>query len=283
MAEAPQNGRTGDKSTEYRPHETTVHYGPEFAAQLAAMEAGISPELDREEQRRAISIDAGLAPGYPLRDAMEAVERVAADILPPDVQLIFLNQAATLEETSYGVYLTFAIAIVVVLLVLAAQFESFASALVVMVTVPFGIAAAIVALWLTGMSLNIYSQIGLVMLVGLMAKNGILIVEFANQLRDEGQSVAEAARNAAIIRLRPVMMTMISTVLGGLPLVIGSGPGAEARAAIGWVAFGGLGLATLFTLFLTPVAYVALARLSKPRGDTDRRLAEELRAAEAVQ
>jgi len=246
-------------------------------------EAGISPELDREEQRRAISIDAGLAPGYSLRDAMEAVERVAADILPPDVQLIFLNQAATLEETSYGVYLTFAIAIVVVLLVLAAQFESFASALVVMVTVPFGIAAAIVALWLTGMSLNIYSQIGLVMLVGLMAKNGILIVEFANQLRDEGQSVAAAARNAATIRLRPVMMTMISTVLGGLPLVIGSGPGAEARAAIGWVAFGGLGLATLFTLFLTPVAYVALARLSKPRGDTDRRLTEELRAAEAVQ
>jgi multidrug efflux pump subunit AcrB len=210
-------------------------------------EAGISPELDREEQRRAITIDAGLGTGYSLREAMEAV------------------------------------AIVVVLLVLAAQFESFASALVVMVTVPFGIAAAIVALWLTGMSLNIYSQIGLVMLVGLMAKNGILIVEFANQLRDEGQSVAEAARNAATIRLRPVMMTMISTVLGGLPLVIGSGPGAEARAAIGWVAFGGLGLATLFTLFLTPVAYVALARLSKPRGDTDRRLAEELRAAEAVQ
>src|SRR3546814_2439676 len=201
-------------------------------------ETGIYPQLDREEQRRAIGIDAGLGEGYSLREAMRAVERIAAATLPPDVQLVFLDQAATLEETSYGVALTFGIAVVVVLLVLAAQFESLASALVVMVTVPFGIAAAILALWLTGMTLNIYSQIGLVMLVGLMAKNGILIVEFANQLRDHGQSVAAAARNAALIRLRPVMMTMISTVLGGLPLVIGSGPGAEARAAIGWVAFG---------------------------------------------
>src|SRR3546814_12695162 len=109
-----------------------------------------------------------------------------------------------------------------------------------MVTVPFGIAAAILELWLTGMTLNIYSQIGLVMLVGLMAKNGILIVEFANQLRDYGQSVAAAARNAAVLRLRPVMMPMISTVLGRLPLVIGSEPGEEARAQIGGVGSGGL-------------------------------------------
>ncbi|MFN4090382.1 MAG: efflux RND transporter permease subunit [Alphaproteobacteria bacterium] len=245
-------------------------------------ETGISPQLGREQQRRAIGIDADLGAGHTLGEAMAAVRRIADEVVPGDMQVVFLNQAAALDETSSGIAITFAIAILVVLLVLAAQFESFASAVVVVVTVPFGVAAAVAALWLTGMTLNIYSQIGLVLLVGLMAKNGILIVEFANQLRDQGQTVAEAARNAALIRLRPVMMTMISTVLGGLPLVIGSGPGAEARAAIGWVAFGGLGFATVFTLFLTPVAYTLLAGFSPARGDEERRLAEELRAARDI-
>ena len=120
---------------------------------------------------------------------------------------------------------------------------------------PFGLAAAVFAILLTGGSLNIYSQIGLVMLVGLMAKNGILIVEFANQLRDDGQSSARRSSNASLIRLRPVVMTMIATVLGGLPLIMRGGAGAEARQALGWIMVGGLGFATLSTLFLTPVVF----------------------------
>jgi HAE1 family hydrophobic/amphiphilic exporter-1 len=193
-----------------------------------------------------------------------------------------LGEAATWAETSGGLLTTFGIALLVVFLVLAAQFESFTSAVIVMATVPFGLACAVFALALTGISLNVYSQIGVVLLVGVMAKNGILIVEFADQLRDEGASVRAAIEEAASVRLRPVMMTMISTVLGGAPLLFSFGAGAEARAALGWMIVGGLGLATFATLYLTPVAYLALARLSKPRALETKRLEEELAAAEAA-
>ncbi|MEZ5668715.1 MAG: efflux RND transporter permease subunit [Alphaproteobacteria bacterium] len=239
-------------------------------------ETAIAPDLDREGQRRAISVSATLAGDLPLRAGMDAIQALAAETLPPGIDLMFLGDAATLDQTSSGVEVTFGIAILVVLLVLAAQFESFASAVVIVATVPFGIAAALLALWLTGTSINIYSQIGLVMLVGLLAKNGILIVEFANQLRDRGLSVRDAVHDAAVIRLRPVMMTMVSTVLGGLPLVLSSGPGAEARESIGWIVVGGLGFATLFTLYLTPVAYLLLARFARPRAGETERLREEL-------
>jgi HAE1 family hydrophobic/amphiphilic exporter-1 len=176
--------------------------------------------------------------------------------------------------------LTFGFAILVVFLVLAAQFESFVSAIVVMITVPIGLACAIFALAFTGLSLNVYSQIGLVMLIGIMAKNGILIVEFANQLRDKGESVYTAILDACTIRLRPVMMTMVSTVFGGVPLILSTGAGAEAREALGWVIVGGLGLATISTLYLTPVAYLLLARFSKPRAEEEARLVRELEAAQ---
>ena len=245
-------------------------------------EEGVAAELDRHRQHRAIEIDADTAVGYPLRDAVEDLKRLAERLLPPDVEMILLGEAQALEETSREVALTYVIALVVVFLVLSAQFESFMSAAVIMVTVPFGLAAAVLAMFLTGTSINIYSQIGLVMLIGIMAKNGILLVEFAEQLRDRGLAVAEAIETAASVRLRPIVMTMISTVLSGLPLILGGGPGGEARAAIGWVVFGGLGLAAFFTLYLTPVAYLALARFAKPRAAEGARLERELRAAESV-
>jgi len=245
-------------------------------------EVGVAAELDRTAQKRAVEIDTPLPPGYPMRKAMAEVQAIADDILPPGIDLRFLREAATLEETSNEVALTFAIAVLVVLLVLAAQFESVLSAMVIVVTVPFGLAAAIFALKLTGTTLNIYSQIGLIMLVGLMAKNGILVVEFADQLRDRGHSVMEAVRLAATTRLRPVIMTMLSTVLGALPLILGSGPGAEARSAIGWVVFGGLGIATLFTLVLIPVIYSLLATLASSRAHAGIRLDRELRDAETT-
>ena len=165
-------------------------------------------------------------------------------------------------------------------LVLRAQCESLWSAAVLIRAGPSGSAAAGFALKLTGSTFNIYSQIGLIMLVGLMAKNGILVVEFADQLRDRGLAVPEAIREAAMTRFRPVMMTMLSTVLGALPLILGSGPGAEARAAIGWVVFGGLGIATIFTLVLIPVIYSLLAPLAPARAHAGVRLDRELRDAE---
>lgn len=239
-------------------------------------ERAVAPELEREGQNRSVEISAGLTDALPLGAALAEVDRLAADVLAPQNRIVPLAEAATLDETSAGLFLTFGFAIMVVFLVLAAQFESFISAVVVMATVPLGIACAIFALLLTGLSLNIYSQIGLVMLIGIMAKNGILIVEFANQLRDGGASVRDAILDASTIRLRPVMMTMISTVLGGVPLILSFGAGAEAREALGWVIVGGLGLATLSTLYLTPVAYLLLARFTVPKAEEEVRLMREL-------
>lgn len=254
-----------------------------LSAFVTLEEAGIAAELDRTGQKRAIEIDTDLAPELTLRDAMNQVEALADKFLPPDIGMRFINEAARLDETSNDVALTFVIAIVVVLLVLAAQFESVLSAMVIILTVPFGLAAAVFSLKLTGTTINLYSQVGLVMLVGLMAKNGILVVEFADQLRDRGQDVQSAIRDAAMIRLRPVIMTMLSTVLGALPLVFASGAGQEARQAIGWVVFGGLGISTAFTLLLIPVLYSLLAPLAKPRAHAGVRLDRELRDAAQIE
>jgi HAE1 family hydrophobic/amphiphilic exporter-1 len=187
-----------------------------------------------------------------------------------------LAEAQTLGENSSSMAITFGFAIAIIFLVLAAQFESVLSSVIIMSTVPLGLACAVFALVLTGSSLNVYSQIGLVLLVGVMAKNGILIVEFANQLRDRGEGVRDAIETACRLRLRPVMMTMIATILGGVPLVFAQGAGAEARIALGWVIVGGLGLATLVTLFITPVAYLLIARFAKPHVHEEQRLQEEL-------
>jgi hydrophobe/amphiphile efflux-1 (HAE1) family protein len=245
-------------------------------------EEGVAAELDRHRQRRAIEVDSDMAPGYPLRSAVDDLQGLAERILPSDIDMILMGEAEALDETSRQVAMTYVIALIVVFLVLTAQFESLTSAAVVMTTVPFGIAAAVIALFVTGTSVNIYSQIGLVMLIGLMAKNGILVVEFADQLRDRGFEIRDAVATAAKVRLRPIVMTMISTVMGGLPLILSGGPGAEARAAIGWVVFGGLGLAAIFTLYLTPVAYLGLARFVRPRAAEGTRLETELRYAEKI-
>ena len=244
-------------------------------------ERAVAPELNREAQMRSVPITAGLTDDLALGDALEQLKTIAAEILPPDSRVQPLGEAATLTENSNGLFLTFGFAIAVVFLVLSAQFESFIAALIVMATVPLGLACAIFALLLTGGSINVYSQIGLVLLVGIMAKNGILIVEFANQLRDKGADVHSAIMGAATIRLRPVMMTMASTVLGGVPLILSQGAGAEARTVLGFVIVGGLGFATLFTLYLTPVAYLLLAGFSTPRSTEEARLMRELAEADA--
>ncbi|MET3924360.1 efflux RND transporter permease subunit [Devosia sp. 2618] len=240
------------------------------------VESAVPPSLRREQQRRAVPVTASLDGGMALGDAYYQMLEMARPILPEGVSIIPLAEAKTLGESSSALFATFGFALVIILLVLAAQFESLWSAVIVMTTVPFGIAAALYALMVTGGSLNIFSQIGLVLVVGIMAKNGILIVEFANQLRDRGMSVAEAIEEASNIRLRPVMMTMIATILGGMPLVLASGAGAEARTALGWVIVGGLSFAAISTLYLTPVAYLLLARFSKPKAEEEARLEREL-------
>ncbi len=241
-------------------------------------EVAIAPTLARESRRRAVPVSAQLAEGTYLSDAVATLRTVAPQVLGPDMSITLLGEAKTLSETAQSTTFVFAVAFLVVFLVLAAQFENVVSALVIMVTVPFGLAAAVFAILLSGGSLNVYSQIGLVLLVGVMAKNGILMVEFADQKRDEGMSVADAIRTAAVTRLRPVSMTAIAAVVGAFPLVIATGAGAEARLALGWVIIGGLGFATIFTLLLVPVAYRILAPLSKPRAHETQILIDELKA-----
>jgi len=243
------------------------------------IERPVPPELQRERRMRAIAITAGLSPDFALGDAYQTVLEIAKPHLTPGSFIIPMAEAATLDETTSGLLMTFGFALLVILLVLAAQFESFVSGLIVMATVPLGLGCAVIALLATGTSLNVYSQIGLVLLVGIMAKNGILIVEFADQLRNQGLKIREAIEQAANIRLRPVMMTMICTILGGVPLVLASGAGAEARIALGWVIVGGLGLATITTLYITPVIYLLLARFIRPRAAEQLALEQEIATA----
>ncbi|WP_144862738.1 efflux RND transporter permease subunit [Mesorhizobium sp. J18] len=244
-------------------------------------EEPVPPALQREQQMRAVGITSALRSDFALGDAYERAQEIAEPLMPAGSRIIPLAETATLGETSDSMLTTFGFAIVIILLVLAAQFESFVSAVIIMATVPLGLACAVFALILTGTSLNVYSQIGLVMLIGIMAKNGILIVEFANQLRERGLGVHEAIEEASNIRLRPVLMTMICTIVGGLPLVLASGAGAEARIALGWVIVGGLGLSTLATLFLTPVVYLLLGRFVTPKTEEEARLHRELGQAQA--
>lgn len=242
-------------------------------------ENAVAPQLNREQQLPSVGFTANLKDGVSLGQALQEVNELSQSVLPPGARLLPLGEAATLEENSSGMLLTFGFAIAIIFLVLAAQFESVLSSVIIMTTVPLGLACAVIALLVTGSSLNVYSQIGLVLLVGVMAKNGILIVEFANHLRDQGAGVREAIEKATSIRLRPVMMTMIATILGGVPLVLAQGAGAEARIALGWVIVGGLGFATLVTLYITPVSYLLIARFAKPQADEEIRLHRELELA----
>jgi hydrophobe/amphiphile efflux-1 (HAE1) family protein len=244
------------------------------------VEEGVASELERQSQRRAIEVDVDVVPGVALQTAIDDLRALAKEVVPEDIEVLTRGQAATLEESNRETLMTYGFALLIVFLVLVAQFESLTSAIVIMAVVPFGLAAAILSLFLTGTSLNIYSQVGLVMLIGLIAKNGILLVEFADQLREEGRNVRDAVSEAARVRLRPIAMTLVSTVLGALPLILSTGPGAEARAAVGWVVFGGLGLAALFNLYLTPVVYLGVARFARPRSQAAQALGEEMRDAE---
>jgi multidrug efflux pump len=232
--------------------------------------------LNRFDRLRAITISAALAPGYPLGQALEFVEQVVADELPPAARLNFDGESREFRSSGNQMYYMFLLALVVVFLVLAAQFESFLHPFVIMTTVPLAVIGALVGLWLYGMSINVFSQIAAIMLVGLAAKNGILIVEFANQLRDRGVEYREAVIEAAAIRLRPVLMTSLCTAFGALPLMLGTGAGAEARQAIGVVVFYGVVISVVLTLAVVPAVYTLVAGNTRSP-QTIARLIERLR------
>ncbi|MDG2525770.1 efflux RND transporter permease subunit [Stenotrophomonas sp. HITSZ_GD] len=219
--------------------------------------------LNRFNRLRSVTLSASLAPGYSLGDAIAWTERIAQEELPEYAQVDWKGESREYQKSGSAVLLTFAMALLVVYLVLAAQFESFAHPLVIMLTVPLAVLGALVGLWATNGTLNLFSQIGIVMLVGLAAKNGILIVEFANQLRDEGRSVHEAIVESASVRLRPILMTSIATVVGAIPLVLAGGPGSASRATIGVVVIFGVSLSTLLSLYVVPAFYSLIAPFTR--------------------
>jgi multidrug efflux pump len=241
-------------------------------ALVSVEEIGANPDLRRIDRLPAVVISASLADGYDLGSALTYLNNLAVDNLPPEARLSYKGLSREFQDSSAAIYLTFGLAFVIVFLVLAAQFESWIHPLIIMLSVPLAVTGALIALAWSGISLNIYSQIGIIMLLGLMAKNGILIVEFANQLRDKGYEVRDAILEGATLRFRPVLMTTISTVFGAVPLVIATGAGAESRAAIGMVILGGLVFATTLTLFIIPVLYNLLARFAKSSNAVEKEL-----------
>lgn len=225
-----------------------------------SIKESVSPQsLNHFNRLRAVKVEASVAPGYGLGEVLDYMHDVALETLPPTVQTDLDGQSREFRDSSGSIYLVFLMALAFIYLVLAAQFESWRHPLIIMLSVPLSMTGALLALWLSGGTLSIYSQIGLITLIGLITKHGILIVEFSNQLREQGHELIEAVTEASVMRLRPIMMTTGAMVLGVVPLAYASGAGAESRQQIGWVLVGGLSLGTVLTLFVVPVAYTLIA------------------------
>lgn len=231
-----------------------------LSALVKVEEVAGATALKRFDRLRSITLSANLAPGYALGDALSYVEGVIRAEIPEGVQIGYDGESRELKQQGSRLWLTFAFALLIVYLVLAAQFESFVHPLVILATVPLALSGALIGLWLFNSSINVYSQIGGIMLIGIACKNGILIVEFANQLRDRGVEYVEAVIRAAVVRLRPVLMTSLCTAFGAVPLMIAAGAGAESRQAIGAAVFFGTLFSLGLTLFVVPSLYALLAR-----------------------
>ncbi|MEP6790247.1 MAG: efflux RND transporter permease subunit, partial [Ramlibacter sp.] len=232
---------------------------------LVKVRESVSPrELNHFGQRRSVSITANLAPEYSLGEALTFMNATAAKVLKPGYTTDLNGTSREFKNSQGALAIVFVLALLFIFLVLAAQFESFVDPLVIMLSVPLSMIGALLALKWSGGSLNVYSQIGLITLVGLITKHGILIVEFSNQLREDGMELADALVQAASQRLRPILMTTGAMVLGAVPLALAHGAGAESRIQIGWVIVGGMSLGTLLTIFVVPTMYMLLARAKVP-------------------
>ena len=266
-----------DRSSPDMINDLYVH-GPNGLVQLASVvkvEEKVSPrELNHFNRVRAATITASLAPGVTIGQALSDLDKIAKRVLPPGVQTDLAGDSREFRESSGGLNVLFLIAIVFIFLVLAAQFESFIHPLTILFSVPLAVFGALISLFVLKMTINIFSQVGLIMLIGLVTKNAILIVEYANQRRASGESVTDAVIEAAKIRLRPILMTTFATIFGILPIALGLGAGAESRKPLGMAVVGGMIFSTFLTLVVVPVVYTMLARFSPAR--------EEKRAKEAV-
>jgi multidrug efflux pump len=244
-------------------------------ANVVRVEETLAPkELNHFNRIRSASITANLIPGVSLGTALDDLDRIAAEKLPPGIRREYSGQSLEYKSSSQSLYFMFGLAIIFIYLVLAAQFESFVHPMTILLSVPLAVFGALVTLFIFGQSLNIYSQIGLIMLIGLVTKNSILIVEFSNQLRHRGQQVLDAVVEASTIRLRPILMTSFSTIFGVLPIALGLGAGGESRQPLGLAVVGGILFSTFLTLILVPIVYKLLARF------TERRAMEEEGATE---
>jgi multidrug efflux pump len=260
QARDEQRASVGDLDNIYVRSDRSGELVP-LASVVEIQETGAASELRRFNRLRSVMVTANLNAGYALGDALDYLEQVVREQQGEvPIQIEYDGESRELKRSSGGLMLTFAFALLIVYLVLAAQFESFVHPLVILAAVPLALTGALVGLWLFGSSINIFSQIGAVMLIGIASKNGILIVEFANQLRDRGTEFVEATIEAAVTRLRPVVMTTLATGAGAVPLAIATGAGAESRHSIGATVFFGSVFAVALTLFVVPALYVKIAR-----------------------
>jgi len=235
-----------------------------LASLVTTREVVVPRELNHFAQRRSAAITANLAPELALGEALQLMDGIAREVLPPGYTTDLNGQSREFRNASGSLAIVFVLALLFIYLVLAAQFESFIDPFIIMLSVPLSMLGALLALKLAGGTLNVFSQIGLITLVGLITKHGILIVEFANQLRQQGLDVLSAVRKSAELRLRPILMTTGAMVLGAVPLALATGAGAESRQQIGWVIVGGMSVGTVLTLFVVPTVYTLLARRGVP-------------------
>jgi multidrug efflux pump len=249
---------------------------------LANVEEAVGPRsLEHFNRVRSSTITASLAPGFTLGAAIDSLNRIAAEVLPKGSSTALAGESRELEESGSSLYFAFVLALVVVFMVLASQFESLVHPFTVLLAVPLAVTGALFTLKLAGSTINVYSQIGMILLIGLVTKNSILLVEYINQLRERGMPTIEAAREAGRIRLRPILMTSVATVMGALPVALGLGAGSLSRRPLGYAIVGGMVFSTLLTLYLVPTVYVIFDRaLARIRGREVARQ-RELAAAEA--
>ena len=231
---------------------------------MTLTESAAPQALNRFDRLRSITIQSSLTPGVSIGEGLEILQQIVRDNLPAEVRIGYTGQSKDFLDSTGAIYVTFAMALLVVFLVLAAQFESWINPFIIMLTVPLAVTGGLLALFITGQTLNIYSQIGMILLIGLMTKNGILIVEFSNQLRERGYSVHDAVLEASVLRLRPILMTSIAMIGGAIPLAWSTGAGAEARNAIGSVIVGGVTVSTMLTVLVVPSIYLLLGGFTKP-------------------
>ncbi len=235
-----------------------------------------SARLKRLNKQKVVTVSAAVSEGYTLGDALDFLDAKAQELLPADITISYSGESKDYKENQSSAVMTFGLALLIAYLILAAQFESFMSPVVVMLTVPMGVFGGFVGIWAMSQGFNMYTQLGMIMLIGMVTKNGILIVEFANQLRDQGQEFVEAIINASARRLRPILMTAFTTLAGALPLIFSTGAGFESRVAVGTVIFFGMAFSTLISLFVIPMMYRLLCIWTKSPEHTERRLNKEL-------